>query len=111
MARRTPPTANQTATEQPEDGTPEGGGLGVIPEALTELSYPGQIGANPPPDVSHIRPTRYTIEKGGFIMYAGAKTKIHEGNIISDQTHDIALLQRQGIVLKAIDDAPPVAEA
>jgi hypothetical protein len=107
MARRVnapdPETANANLADEPPM---QGGSPGVIESAVSTLSEPGKAAGSVPEEkrsVEHLPPAkRWIVERGGRVMYAGCGVDIKVGKVIAEGHYDVALLRRQGIVLKEI---------
>jgi hypothetical protein len=109
MARNIP---NATRKSDPKPAPSEA--MGVMPEAATHnLSpllhiIPGKHAATPKPNGPPVR--QYRVLQDAMILYDSSRSMMKAGKIISENTVDIALLQRQGVLLEDITPpAPPSA--
>jgi hypothetical protein len=94
-----PPAADAAGTK--------GGAPGVLPEvrALPQPGVPFVSAARAPRDLSGETiptPRTFRVLNGGPVVYDGARFTINPGKIVTDVTHDVDLLKRQGIVLEEL---------
>lgn len=88
-----------------------GGASGVpMGQADVMLSPPPQPGAMMGKRPPGPKPKRYRVVNGGYIVFNGARTVLRAGKEIDETQYDLVMLERQGIILKALD-APVSASA
>lgn len=98
-------------TQQVEGGAP---GLptadsGAQPNPETRITRPGDMVVGDVRDAKSEgapQAKKYTVVNGGKILWQNLSYQMQPGQVVSDHTHDVALLRRQGIRLEELPADP-----
>ena len=93
-----------------------GGALGVVPErrgvtvagALPNLVGAARTSTEERPEVPGPRRWRVKWAPPSGVMYDNFRVQMRPGKVVTDQTYNIPLLERQGVQLEEIHEPKPV---